>query len=168
MKAALKLDLAGHTFQEIGVVDFVTTVWGLEKDVADKIRTAKFTVPEHPANLYDKVLTSGNYNERHLHAPFIEVHTDLLKQVCDFLETSPEDFNNTFWDGNGDAGIRNQYTRRKPDLLNMHRLVVRVSWELVNGVLEFKRRGGRNDDQKRGTPLATIQEDTNLDAPVAS
>ena len=27
MKAALKFDLAGHTFQEIGVVDFVTTVW---------------------------------------------------------------------------------------------------------------------------------------------
>lgn len=105
---------------------------------------------------------------RHLHVPFIEVHTDLLKQVCDLLGTSPEDFNNTFWDGNGEAGIRNQYTRRKPDLLNMHCLVVRMLWELVNGVLKFKRRGGRNDDQKGGTPLATIQEDTNLDAPVAS
>lgn len=105
---------------------------------------------------------------RHLHAPFIEVHTDLLKQVCDLLGTSPEDFNNTFWDGNGEAGIRNQYTRRKPDFLNMHCLVVRMLWELVNGVLKFKRRGGRNDDQKGGTPLATIQEDTNLDAPVAS
>jgi len=168
MKAALKVDLSGHTSQEIGVVDFVTTVWGLEKDLAEKIRTAKFTLPEDSANLYGNVLTSGNYNERHLHAPFLEIHADLLKQVCGLLGTSPEQFDNTFWDGKGDAAIRNQYTRRKPDLLNMHRLAVSVLWELVNGVVEFKKRGARNDHQKGGTPLATIQEDAKLDSPASS
>ena len=115
MKAVLKLDLTGHNFKEISVVDFVVKVWGIEKDVAEKIRNAKFTLPEHPANLYEKVLKTRNYSERHLHAPFLEIHTNLLKQVCDLLGISPEDFNNIFWDGKGDAMIRNQYTKRKPD-----------------------------------------------------
>ena len=70
----------------------------------------------------------------------------------------------------GYAGTSNQYMRRKPDLLNMHRLVVSALWELVNGVLdsESKRRGGMNDEQERSAPLATIQEDTKLDASLTS
>jgi len=168
MKAALKLDLTGHNFKEISVVDFVTTVWGLDEDVAQKIGNAKFTLPEHPANLYEKVLTTRNYSERHLHAPFLEIHTDLLGQVCDLLGISPEEFNNIFWDGKGDAMIRNQYTRRKPDLLNMNRLVVGIVWELVNAVVEFKRHGSDKDEETKEIPLLTIPEDTKLNVPFAT
>jgi hypothetical protein len=168
MKAALKLDLTGHNFKEISVVDFVTTVWGIEKDVAEKIRNAKFALPEYPANLYEKVLKTRNYSERHLHAPFLEIHTDLLKQVCDLLGISPEGFNNIFWDGKGDAMIRNQYTKRKPDLLNMSRFAVGILWELVNAVVEFKRHGADMDEETKETPLPTIPEDTKLNVPLAT
>ncbi|KIM37096.1 hypothetical protein M413DRAFT_423958 [Hebeloma cylindrosporum] len=164
MKAALKLDLAGHTLQEIGILDFVTTVWGLDKDVAEKIRTANFTVPEESANVYEKVLSSGHYNERQLHKPFLEIHDDLLKQTCALLKVFPEKFDNIFWDGKGVAALRNLYTERKPDLLNAHRLAVSVVWELVNAAVEFKKGGS----QKQGTPLETIQEDTDLHTPVSS
>ncbi|KIM39465.1 hypothetical protein M413DRAFT_191595 [Hebeloma cylindrosporum] len=155
IKAAPKIDLGGHIYEEITIPDFVKTIWGLDDALAKTINGHTFTLLEDAVQEYERILIDPSKREPHLHLPFRRVSTQLLKDVCDAVGVSYDEIKNGFWDGDGNATINNRFSSRKPDMANTDAPSEKnMMWQLVRAVLEFKK------TKKIRSALETIHEDS--------
>ena len=153
IKAALKVDLSGHIYEDITVIDFVKTIWGLDNEIAKTINDHSFTLLEDAVHEYERILIDPSKREPHLNLPFRRISTRLLKDVCDILGVFYDEIKNGFWDGDGNATINNRSSSRKPDMANTDAPTEKnMMWELVRAVLEFKK------NKKTQSALETIPE----------
>ncbi|KAF8954465.1 hypothetical protein BDZ97DRAFT_1865083 [Flammula alnicola] len=137
MKAALQLDLTGHTYREISVENFVENVWGLDNDKIQKIMAEKLVLAKDLLDVYESVLNTAGKRENDLHEPFCKMATGLLDDICKLFGMQVGSIRTGFWDYKGDA-------------------MIRMIWEEVRSVVEFKLK--RNKPPTNGRRLSNVQE----------
>ncbi|KAF8954455.1 hypothetical protein BDZ97DRAFT_1865056 [Flammula alnicola] len=157
MKAALQLDLTGHTYREISVENFVENVWGLDNDKIQKIMAEKLVLAKDPLDVYESVLNTAGKKENDLHEPFCKIATGLLDDICKLFGMQVGSIRTGFWDYKGDTMIRSQETDRKPDMADVFLpIILRVIWQEVRSVIAFKLK--RNKPPTNGRKLSDVQE----------
>ena len=56
IRAASRIDLSGHIYEEITILDFIKTVWGLDDVIAKTINDHTFTLLEDAVQDYERIL----------------------------------------------------------------------------------------------------------------
>ncbi|KAF8974396.1 hypothetical protein BDZ97DRAFT_1751205 [Flammula alnicola] len=178
MRGALRLDISGHLYKEIPVERFVEDVWGLPSSQIEAIKSARLPLRKDSLEKYNSILKEHSHKESELHRPFREISTTLLKQICDQLGIGQDKLKTWFWDKQGAGVLKNQFTQRKPDMLDFFiymlkdesRLydpeddddykqminIIDITWKEVRSVIEFKRK--HHDDKAEQSPSRDIHK----------
>ncbi|KAG6830575.1 hypothetical protein H0H92_016026 [Tricholoma furcatifolium] len=135
-------DISGRYTSNINLVDFVVSVWGIDRGLTDSLLEHSWKIPSLVLDKYRSATL-----EMDLYEQFANIANDLVKDATQFASTftpqSPTPDGIHFWHARGTKPLESVLTTRKPDMLIVaakHK-DVQPRWTLVRHVLEFKRHG---------------------------
>ncbi|KAG6917064.1 hypothetical protein DXG01_004036 [Tephrocybe rancida] len=153
-------DLRTKYAHSIPVIDFVVSVWGIDRDLATDLLGRTWSLLEEPLQTYQSA-----DHEKKLYAPFASIANELVKTAQDLARqvlqphTPPEAADADceenaifFWNALGEKALTSAITSRKPDMLTIAKVHANITprWPLVKHILEFKRRP-RPKGESRGS-----------------
>ncbi|KAG6917057.1 hypothetical protein DXG01_004029 [Tephrocybe rancida] len=150
VKPLLHEDLRTKYAHSIPVIDFVVSVWGIDRDLATNLLGRSWSLLEEPLQTYQSA-----DHEKKLYAPFASIANALVKTAQDLArqilqphasaEVADADCEENpifFWNALGEKALTSAITSRKPDMLTVAKVHANITprWPLVKHILEFKRR----------------------------
>ena len=127
LQKILASDFEDAVYQNVSVVSFVQTVWGLSQSETQIITDSVLSLRVDSLAKYVEILSAKGQYETALHQPFREMARALLKDIGRLLFGNNGTFLTYLWDGLGKATLKSeaspsngQSRTRKPDLLEVY------------------------------------------------
>ncbi|KAI0667193.1 hypothetical protein C8Q78DRAFT_1147672 [Trametes maxima] len=145
MDPAVRKEVEGKVCkQDIPLVAFVKSTYGLDDETVDRILNTKFTFPAAPLQEYKSIIEQHKY-EHSMYKPFKAILDDFFKTVCAILDVDiDEDELLASYEKKGRHVVYGvQKSQRKPDDIIADSDVTsnpkRIVWQLVPHYFEFKK-----------------------------